>query len=521
MTSTPLINTTGTPADTALGGEGRSREAKGELFIAAVSSFTGDKMHESAEGRSSRVIELTRTVALDDPRWVMRFDRWLRDEANIRTLTIEVACAFVKARLDAGVPDEAHPGTPGMNRTVINVACARADEPSRLLEYWVAKYGRQIPKPVKRGVGDAVQRLWTEFSSLKYDTSSLQFRFADVLELCHPTPDTAKPEQGALFEWLLNRRHGVKDSVEALRDLPMATARTHVQSLMDSEESKKMLRESLLADPESMKDAGMTWENLASLGPMDAAAWEAIIPQMGYMALLRNLRNFDEAKISEKAVNEVKRRLEDEDAVRRSRVFPFRFYSAFKAASARWQPALEKAVRISVSNIPELSGKSLILVDCSGSMYGYVSDRAKLTFAEQAGLFGAALEQRCENATLVAYGTDSKLVKPSKDGVLATMSQFHSLGGTNTAQAAQQWWEAKGPFDRVIILTDEQAGGYWGGDPGSVIPANVQLYTWNLAGYSTAHSEASSTRHTFAGLTDQSFKMIPLIEAGLTYDWPF
>lgn len=516
--TTPLLGTTGVKADTALGGHGVAREDKAELFVAAVSSFSGDKSHESGAGRSARVIELTREIALEDPRWVMRFDRWLRDEANIRTLTIEVACAFVKARLDAGVPDEAHPGTPGMNRTVINVACARADEPSLLIEYWLEHYGRKIPKPVKRGAGDAAVRLWNEYTALKYDTSSLNVRFADLLELCHPKPkDDA---QGALFEWLLNRRHGVKESPEIFEKLPMVTASTHVRSLMDSEESRALLRENLLEEPASLKDAGMTWENLAGLGPMDARAWEAVIPQMGYMALLRNLRNFDSAKISAGSVEHVKRRLGDETAVRKSRVFPFRFYSAYKAAGSRWQGVLETALGHSLSNVPELSGRTLIMVDCSGSMYGYVSGRSDLTYAEQAALFGTALAQQCEDATLVKYGTTSALVTP-RAGVLSTMSQFGSMGGTDTAGTAQEWLRRSGPFDRVVILTDEQDGWYGGPSVGKVVPNDVMLYTWNVAGYNAAHAEASPTRHTFAGLTDQSFKMIPLIEAGLTYDWPF
>jgi hypothetical protein len=519
MTSAPLIKTT-TESETALGGGAFLREEKGELFIAAVSSLTGAKAHETGGSRSERVIELTRQVALEDPAWVMRFDRWLRDEANIRTLTIEVACAFVKARLDEGVPDEAHPGTPGMNRTVINVACGRADEPSRLLEYWVAKYGRNIPKPVKRGVSDAVQRLWNEFSVLKYDTSTLKWRFADVLELCHAKPDPTNPTQGALFEWILNRRHELKDSTTVLKDLPMATARTHVQSLMDSEESKRILRENLIAEPETLKDAGMTWENLSALGPMDREAWEAVIPTMGYMALLRNLRNFDDAKISARSVKYIQGRLSDEAAVRKSRVFPFRFYSAAKVADPRWVVPLEQAVRYSVSSIPELGGSSLILVDCSGSMFDYVSDRSKLTRMEQAALFGSAVALKCETPTLAQYGTKSELVVPDKDGVLATMKKFKGMGGTNTAVVLKDLWNKGGPYDRVIIVTDEQHSG-WGVDPGTVIPADAMLYTWNIGGYSAAHAEATPYRHTFAGLTDQSFKMIPLIESGLRYDWPF
>ena len=56
-------------------------------------------------------------------------------------------------------------------------------------------------------------------------------------------------------------------------------------------------RRAVLDQPERLSAAGMTWESLAGWlqGPLDAAAWQAVIPSMGYMALLRNLRNFDDA----------------------------------------------------------------------------------------------------------------------------------------------------------------------------------------------------------------------------------
>lgn len=77
--------------------------------------------------------------------------------------------------------------------------------------------------------------------------------------------------------------------------------------------------------------------------------------------------------------------------------------------------------------------------------------------------------------------------------------------------------------DRVIIVTDEQA---WfdsrGSDPTCAVPADVPVYTWNLAGYQYGHGPAGvGLRHTFGGLTDAGFAMIPLLEAGRDGDWPF
>lgn len=36
----------------------------------------------------------------------------------------------------------------------------RPDEPGELLAYWTATYGRAVPKPVKRGIADAVRRIY-------------------------------------------------------------------------------------------------------------------------------------------------------------------------------------------------------------------------------------------------------------------------------------------------------------------------------------------------------------------------
>ena len=83
----------------------------------------------------------------------------------------------------------------------------RPDEPGELLGYWTSMYGRNVPKPVKRGIADAVRRLYGGKSLLKYDTASKGYRFGDILNLVHAAPDPAKPWQGELFRYALDRRH--------------------------------------------------------------------------------------------------------------------------------------------------------------------------------------------------------------------------------------------------------------------------------------------------------------------------
>ena len=61
-----------------------------------------------------------------------------------------------------------------------------------MLAYWTSRYGRAVPKPVKRGVADAVTRLYDERAFLRYDSAGRGFRFSDVIDLVHPLPAAAK-----------------------------------------------------------------------------------------------------------------------------------------------------------------------------------------------------------------------------------------------------------------------------------------------------------------------------------------
>lgn len=512
MAADPVIVTTGTHFDSPEGGELYERDAKSDLFMAVTTTTDKDDFYELAEDRNTRIREDVRRIAKGDPGWLLRLVRWAREEGNMRRVPGMVTTELVKDRLERGVKDNAPSGL-GLSRVAINVACARADEPSRILELWENTYGRPFPKPLKRGLGDACVRLYNERSCLKWDTDALRYRFGDVLEICHPK---AKDEtQGALFEWLLNRRHGRKASTEALPYLPVVTANTHVRSLMDTPESREMIRATFITEPETLKDAGMTWENLSSLGPMDAEAWQSVIPFMGYMALLRNLRNFDKVKISNDARALVRTRLSDPDEVERSRQFPFRFLSAYLNSDSGWHPTLEKALELSMRNVPALTGRTLLMLDCSASMW----NRQEPSRAQQGGLFVFTLAKRAEDAVVWGFGSsgNERRFEPGSK-VLDDVSHVPSLGGTDTQAGTRMAWKTDGPFDRVVIVTDEQSHD---GDPGRAIPKDVPMYTWNLAGYRGGHGETGPTRHAFGGLTDQGFSMIPTIESGSAYTWPF
>lgn len=506
------------------GAAGYKRDVKGELFLLAVSNMVGENtFYEKAGERDTRYADLVREATAQDPEWTARLLKWLRTEANMRTASLVGAAEFAKARLNAQQA--------GMSRQVIDSVLQRADEPGEFLAYWTSTYGRALPKPVKRGVADAVNRLYNERSLIKWDSAARSFRFGDVIDLVHPT--ASADWQGDLFKYALDLRHGrAKDDAIPV-SLRTIDARAELMALLVSE------RRAVLADPARLAAAGMTWESLAGWlqGPMDSQAWEAVIPSMGYMALARNLRNFDEAGVSDEVAEKVAAKLADPDQVARSRQFPFRFWAAFKhAPSLRWGHALEKALKLSLSNVPSLSGRTLILVDRSPSMFpGFfysTPNKSDIPLAEQAALFGSALALRAQNATLVEFGGTSKeLAVPKGGSVLKLMEAFTRSDGTDIPSAVRHHFKG---HDRIVVVTDEQTRPGWfpsnmlsyGGMRETAIddlvPSNVPVYMWNMAGYKHgAMPSGSKNRHTFGGLTDQAFKLIPLLEAGRNADWPF
>lgn len=491
-------------------GPGFTRDAKSELFLLAVTNMVSEPtFYEKAHDRDDRFRKLVHHVTTEDPAWVALFVPYLRDEMNMRSASIVVACEYVKAGGPRG-------------RAVINSACMRADEPAEVLGYWLSRYGKPIPKPVKRGVADAVARIYTERTAFKYDGQSRGIRMADVIQLVHPSPRA--DWQSDLFKYLLDRRYGtVSETPESLSGLRAIEVLQRVP-----EESRR----------EFLRGGGLhefvTWEWLSGWlpGGMDAEAWESVIPQMGYMALLRNLRNFDQAGISATTRDYVKQRLSDPTAVANSRQFPLRFLSAWKELNTlHWGETLEDAVQLSVSNVPELRGRTLVLWDCSGSMRSGVSGRSKAERWETAGIFALAVAQRSEEANLYAYSNDAKPLD-HQGSVLRTLLEVGGTpgaswydrnggmpglwGGTNTFGTLQKTFKG---HDRVVIVTDEQADRGFNSEFLSRVPL---IYTFNLAGYRPGHLPSGSQgRYTFGGLTDAGFRAMALLESNKDAGFPF
>lgn len=497
------------------------KDARSQLYTLLVTAFHGeDAFYETAGERHARLVALVHQCAVKDPTWTFKLINWARGPGNIRTGPLVAAVEYARAKPEGTVTevvlgDRTQDRTMNTGRALINAVCQRADEPAEILAYWLGTYGRPVQSSVKRGLADACRRLYSPRNAVKWDSARASLRMGDVIELCHPVPRDAA--QAALFARLIEERHG-RDRLTPVDDL---------------DDYKHWIA---AGAPLDTMPRVATWENVAGQHTMDAAAWEAIIPEMGYMALLRNLRNFEQAGVSERWLNHVSGVLVDGEQVRRSRQLPYRFWSAWKhSGTMRFGPALEVALELSTQNITPLGGRSLVMVDVSGSMTSPMSGKSKMSRAEAAGLFGAALYVRDSGVDLYLY--DSRLVRVDapRTSVLRTMQQMKFTGGaTHTWELTQKAWQegfslhpgaaGKLPYQRIIIITDEQAyaSNCWGrGHDSSWVPVQVPVYSWDLAGYRTVSFDLGAGRHQFAGLSDASFTLVHQLEAAAAGRWPW
>lgn len=506
------------------GREGGKREAKAELFMLAIRNMVGeDTFYEKSADRDKRFKNLIHKVAVEDPDWIARFVPYLRDTMNMRSASVVMAAESVWALLGKQNKDVSL-------RRIIDSAIVRGDEPAEMFAYWKAEKGGTLPKPVKRGLADAINRVINERSALKYDGQSRETRVGDVIDIVRPRPETEI--QSRLYRWLLDRRHNrevvhseglpVIEAYNALQAIPQADRRAYLEA----------------NGPEVLRDAGMTWESVSGWigGELTASVWEKIIPSMGYMALLRNLRNFERAGVSKDTVKYVTDKLTNPEQVAKSRQFPFRFYSAYlNTESNLWAQAIEEALDLSTQNIPELSGKTLVLVDLSGSMASPLTARSKVMNYQVGALFGGALAARHpDSARLIAFGTTSEEVRiPKGTSVLKLTKTVDDLQrggklgyGTETFPAIQKHYNGE---NRIVIFTDQQSfgpnRGWYNTQNAHAFVDNlpIPIYNFDLGGYETPQFKdmGKDNRYEFGGFSDQAFKMLDLLEKHKDVSWPF
>lgn len=543
--ATPLKTVAG--ARTHEGGVGFSNDAKSEVYRLGVNLLGNDSdaFYEKGKDRDKRFTDLVEGIATDDPTWLAGFLPWLRGpEANLRTAPIMGAAHMVGSRLkhgDSVADDELLSSLQhvGLNRYTVSKVLQRADEPGEFISYYENKFGK-LPKAVKRALSDAANRLWANpYAVQKYDTVSKHYRFADVMNVCHIKP---APGNEGTFRWIMDRRYGNDTPFEALPKM--------VQENISLRKDVQNDPQAIL-NPSRLRAAGMTWEDALSLaGPKvdKGKLWSALIlsGMVPIFATVRNLRNFDEAGITDQAKEYVHKQLTNPEVIAKSRMFPFRFLTALQELNSfTWHSDLETAVQLATSNVPALDGKTIVLVDTSASMDSHISGKSKLTRSGMAAFFGGAFASKnAGNVHLFIYA-DGLYEVPVKAGTsaLKLADQMHKLTGhvghgTQTGMAVQKSFAMYPDSRRVIINTDMQSFphtsnksyssyNYYGHNAGeslrTLIDPKVHMYAFDLAGNATGDIQSGqyNRAHQLAGMTDSTFKWIPLVEKGYDAKWPW
>src|ERR1700754_4120493 len=190
------------------GGYGALRDIKSELFLLGVTNMvTEETFYESSAARDARFADLVHTVTNEDPEWVARFLPWLRTDANMRTASIIGAVEYARElrKLNPEARKDLYAQHPHATvRAVVNGVVQRPDEVGELVSYWLTgSGGGTLPGGIQRGLQDAIVRLFTERSSLKYDGVNQPKRYGDLIRIIHPHPQS--PYQTKLFAYLVDK----------------------------------------------------------------------------------------------------------------------------------------------------------------------------------------------------------------------------------------------------------------------------------------------------------------------------
>jgi len=379
-----------------------SMKDKDRLVTQVLTTFFGEPKFYG--DNSNEIIETAKLIAANDPPFIARLAVFARREFNMRSVS-----HVLTAILSHEVKGKAE------IRRMIPTVTVRADDMTEILSAYLSLYGKPVPNALKKGINDTIIR-FDEYALSKYKGEKNALKMRDILRICHPTPKNAE----------------------------------------QSEMWKRCIAHEL--------NKAFTWETELSAGGNNKETWGKLIDsgKVGYMALLRNLRNIINAAPDN--IDKVYETLSDPDQIRKSRQLPFRYLSAYKelqdisGTTSKVFDVLETAIGTSVENIQKIPGKTGIVVDVSGSMTSLVSRRSKMTCAEIGLLLGVVAVHICEESVFLTF--DTSLYKPTVSTVGGILAQVQNIpvqgGGTQMELPFKHLTKEKINVDRIILLSDNQ-----------------------------------------------------------------
>ena len=445
------------------GGEAYTESAKLEIVSLILTSLVQDQFYRKADNGIARVAELLKQV---EPEFAAKAAVFARQEYGMRSVSHVVAGEL--GRYASGAK---------WKRAFYTAVVRRPDDITEILAYWKSRGGKKIPSAMKYGLASAFDR-FDDYQIAKYKGEGRGIKLVDAVNLLHPRPTDKNRTALSLL---------VKGELKATE----------------------------------------TWEaKLSAAGKNDEekeGAWRSLLIErrLGYMALLKNLRNI--VQQAPELVPVACEQLRDEQAIRKSLVFPFRYITAMREVeklpgTQDVLRSLSAAANVAVQNVPTLPGKTLVAIDVSGSMAAPVAGNKDTSCADVAIMFGAALAQKGADTLIFSNAAQYVSVR-GRDlfGDIATIKQHVTPAGTNFHAIFQT---ADRAYDNIVILSDMQA---WmrmdglsrlGGNPRQSLSAyrekfscNPRIYSFDLAGYGTLQFPEANV-YCVAGFSDRVFDLM-------------
>lgn len=394
-------------------------EFKERLVTAVLTSMFGEPKFYGSE--DDKIIKLASQTAKYYPEFLANLTVYARNEMNLRSISHVLACVI------------AHDAKQ-YTREVIDNIVIRPDDITEIMACYVKLYGKPFPNAMKREIAKQMCK-FDEYGFAKYNGKNKSMKFKDVLKITHPTPNSEQQE--VLFKKILN------DTLET----------------------------------------PYTWEVELSTKGNTKEVWDELISsnKVGYMALLRNLRNIINSGAD---ITPVLEKISNPEQIRRSKQLPFRYYAAYKALlnercmSREIHATLEKAIQTSIENMDIIKGRTLIAIDTSGSMGSRLSAKSDICCCDIATLLGAMASHICEDATVCYFNapraynwyTNPSNNYVSKGYTIKKYGKYDSIlaiceensftgGGTNLSlpmKFALKEDKSIVPFDRVIYFSDNE-----------------------------------------------------------------
>jgi len=473
-----------------------------ELYTAVCCASLQPKFYEP--NVSAQLEQIRKLITKVDADFVKKLAIYTREQMYLRSIPLVLAVELARiGKLD--------------KKTVFRII-QRADEITEILAYYQMANERaetkklnKLSKAIQKGIKEVFESgKFDEYQYAKYNRDT-EIKLRDALFLTHPKPKDK--EQEILFKKI------AENTLEIPYTWEVELSRLGQQKFESEKDKKKAFKEK--------------WEELIDSG------------RLGYMAMLRNLRNFLEYGISDKHIDKVCQRISNPDEVKKSKQLPFRFFSAYRRLTEanishfRLQDildALENAIIASVENVKgfDLDTKVLIACDVSRSMMTAISKNSAVQYYDIGLLLGQLLQYKCRRIITGFFGSVWEPVILPKNNILQNTLTLRNREGvvgysTNGYKVLEWMIERRINADKIMFFTDCQL---WDSDRYSYghssqmselwnkyrkeINPDAKLYLFDLAGYGTTPLDVITEKNVFliAGWSDKIFDVLDNIERG-------